>query len=706
MTEFIHLLKEGILTDSKLPSSFMNILETLKKFDAITTKKQQYLLKKSYCIGKIELTKEGYGFITPLPKINNQPDWLIEKKLLKNANKGDIALAKILTKTPHKTKAKVLTILERKCQNVIAYLEKYQLDCIAISIPNEIPYKIKASQKSLKMLPKGTLLKLNPKNGEILEILGTLEDSNIDEVLSLSLYQRQESFSLQAEIQAQNTKKVKIQDFKERINLTHLPFCTIDPKNAKDHDDAIFYDSQYSLLYIAIADVSHYVTPNSPLDIEAKNRSFSIYFPHKSIPMLPPALSENLCSLQEGKIRLAMTFKIRLHKRTKAILHTELLHSLIKVKQKLNYEEVDELLESKRSSIIKTPLKPMLLELNTLAQTLRKKRLQIGFDFLGDSLELELDKNTELKSAHLKYQTLSHQLVEECMLLANIQSAEMLEQKTSQKDSTLGIYRIHPKPKPQNIKALFLELKMLGLWKHNTIPKTTEAFHEAILRVQKSAKKAKLAIEVDKLIVKSMEQASYASHNIGHFGLGFKAYSHFTSPIRRYSDLLFHRILKEKITLTQMPSSKESLPSLCEDLSQKEREVAKIEQDFQDRKFARYLFKHIGQSYEGIIHSQNNHIPIVTLSSPPLIGAKVISLKNCGTKYQKVRIQILEVNLATAKIYGKVVEYLNEENKQLLHYFSHKLQNKPHKSQAKQTAKQLIKNIKTHKRKNNVSKRT
>ncbi len=415
--------------------------------------------------------------------------------------------------------------------------------------------------------------------------------------------------------------------------------------------------------------------------------------------MLPPALSENLCSLREGKVRLAMTFKMRLHKRTKAILHTELLHALIKVKQKLNYEEVDEFLQTKQSSVIKHPLKPMLLELNALAQTLRKKRLQIGFDFLGDSLELELDKNTELKSASLKFQTLSHQLVEECMLLANIQSAKMLQQKASNKDSTLGIYRIHPKPKPQNIKALFLELKMLGLWKHNAAPKTIESFHKAILEVQKLSKKAKLAIEVDKLIIKSMEQASYASHNIGHFGLGFDAYSHFTSPIRRYSDLLLHRILKEKITLTQMPHSKECLPILCEDLSQKEREVTKIEQDFQDRKFARYLFKHIGQSYEGIIHSQNNQNPIVALSSYPLIGARVISLKSCGTKYQRVRIQILEVNLATAKIYGKIIEYFNEDNKQLLNYFSQKTQKKPSKLKAKQKAKQFIKNIKTRKRK-------
>lgn len=137
-------------------------------------------------------------------------------------------LAKLLTKgDSNRPRAKVLSILESKDKFVLCYLEKYKLDCIAISIPNEIPYKIKASQKSLKTLPSNTILKLNPKNGEILEILGTLEDSQIDETLTLSLYDRQESFNLSAQLQAESFQEVRIKDFKERINCTHLPFVRL-----------------------------------------------------------------------------------------------------------------------------------------------------------------------------------------------------------------------------------------------------------------------------------------------------------------------------------------------------------------------------------------------------------------------------------------------------------------------------------------------
>ncbi|MDE5592139.1 MAG: RNB domain-containing ribonuclease, partial [Helicobacter sp.] len=481
--------------------------------------------------GRVEVTREGYGFIIPLPKGEDR-DCIVEKKFLKNVRSGDIVLAKIIAKKKKRPKGKIITCLEARNQKMIGYLEKYQLNSMVISIPDETPCKIKASQKSLKTLPQGTILEFHPDNGEILRILGTLEDPNIDEIITLELYNRQEVFTLQAEIQAKSAKKVCVKDFKERADLTYLPFCTIDPKTAKDHDDAIFYDKESSILYISIADVSYYVTPNSPLDIEAKNRSFSIYFPHKCIPMLPHSLSEDICSLKEGKVRLAMTFKIRLHRRTKAVLNTELFQSLIKVRQKLNYEEVDLFLQTGQSSTIKKSLHEMLVDLKVLTQALRKKRLQKGFDFLGENLELELDKNMELKSSCLQTSTISHQLIEECMLLANIQSAKMLEQKNLQNDLSLGIYRVHPKPKPYDIQSLFVEFRMLGLWRKNTIPATEESFHKAILEIQRLAKRAKIRSEVDGLIVRSMQQAGYLSQNIGHFGLGFEAVSdtHLTRP--------------------------------------------------------------------------------------------------------------------------------------------------------------------------------
>lgn len=698
MNEFLNLLQNGIPLDFKLAESFTQILESLLKLNVLILHKNRYFLRKQFCIGRVELAREGYGFVLPLPKSNKQ-DWLVEKNLLKGAQKGDIVLAKLLTRgNSNRLRAKVLMILESKDKFVLCYLEKYKLDCIAVSIPNEIPYKIKASQKSLKTLPSNTILKLNPKNGEILEILGTLEDPKIDEIVALGLYEKQESFCLNAQLQAQSFQEVRIKDFKERMDCTHLPFCAIDPLGAKDHDDAVYFDAESSTLYVAIADVSYYVPQDSPLDLEARNRGFSIYFPHKSIPMLPRALSENLCSLNAGKLRLAMVWKMRLHKRTKAVLNSELFEAVIKVRQKLTYEEVDELLKSSKSKQILPALRKPLLSLHALAQKLRAKRLKKGFDFLGDEKSMELDKNLELKNIKIESQTPSHQLVEECMLLANIESAKLQTQKITANDESLklGIYRVHSRPKPDGITELFTELKLLGIWE-KAIP--FKDFHQAILSVQKAAKRANMESEVDKLIIKSMPQASYASHNIGHFGLGFEVYSHFTSPIRRYSDLLLHRILKAKIRLNEDSTHKESLPALCEDLSQKEREAAKIEMEFKDRKFARFLSQRIGQAFIGFV-SNDSTPEIVSLVTPPLQGARVLCLKGKGVKYQKVRIQIIEVNIATAKIYGRIVESYNESfgmtNEQISKYLSQKERQKQQK--AKEKARKIMQQTKRSKR--------
>ena len=702
MNEFLNLLQNGIPLDFKLAESFTQILESLLKLNVLILHKNRYFLRKQFCIGRVELAREGYGFVLPLPKSNKQ-DWLVEKNLLKGAQKGDIVLAKLLTKgNSNRLRAKVLMILESKDKFVLCYLEKFKLDCIAVSIPNEIPYKIKASQKSLKTLPSNTILKLNPKNGEILEILGTLEDPKIDEIIALGLYEKQESFCLNAQLQAQSFQEVRIKDFKERMDCTHLPFCAIDPLGAKDHDDAVYFDAESSTLYVAIADVSYYVPQDSPLDLEARNRGFSIYFPHKSIPMLPRALSENLCSLNAGKLRLAMVWKMRLHKRTKAVLNSELFEAVIKVRQKLTYEEVDELLKSSKSKQILPALRKPLLSLHALAQKLRAKRLKKGFDFLGDEKSMELDKNLELKNIKIESQTPRHQVLEECMLLANIESAKLQTQKITANDENLklGIYRVHSRPKPDGITELFTELKLLGIWE-KAIP--FKDFHQAILSVQKAAKRANMESEVDKLIIKSMPQASYASHNIGHFGLGFEVYSHFTSPIRRYSDLLLHRILKAKIRLNEDSTHKESLPALCEDLSQKEREAAKIEMEFKDRKFARFLSQRIGQAFIGFV-SNDSTPEIVSLVTPPLQGARVLCLKGKGVKYQKVRIQIIEVNIATAKIYGRIVESYNESfgmtNEQISKYLFVKSSQKERQKQqkAKEKARKIMQQTKRNKR--------
>lgn len=265
----------------------------------------------------------------------------------------------------------------------------------------------------------------------------------------------------------------------------------------------------------------------------------------------------------------------------------------------------------------------------------------------------------------------------------------------------MGIYRVHSHPKPDGITELFSELKALGIW-HKAIPASKD-FHQAVLEVQRNAKARNIEAEVDKLIIKSMPQAIYASHNIGHFGLGFESYSHFTSPIRRYSDLLLHRILKAKIKLCEDCATKESLPLLCEDLSQKERESAKVEMDFKDRKFARFLSHKIGQTFLGFILNDSKP-ELLSLTTAPLHGARVICLQGNAVKYQKVRVQIVEVNVATAKIYGRIVESYNESlgivSEQVSKYLFDKMhqQRKRITQKAKEKSRKITQNIKQNRR--------
>ncbi|CAM2885328.1 RNB domain-containing ribonuclease [Helicobacter burdigaliensis] len=661
MIELINLLLDGIKQDCKLADTLKKDLDFLLKEEAILVENGFYRLAPRFAIARIcgiKKNKKAFAKLIPpfSPKTLFMPEGCVN-----NAKNGDIALIKTLRKT--EGLCRVICILRKEKKGVLCTLEQYGLEFLGIGLQNEITYKLKASNKSLRTLPKDVVLKIDPDNGEIIEVIGRLQDANIDEVISLASFGKSEKFSFNAELEAKKFgDRLLLKNHKERANLTQLPFCVIDPKNAKDHDDAIFYDAQNSTLYVAIADVSYYVTPNSYLDQEAQKRGFSIYFPHKSIPMLPRNLSENLCSLKENYLRLAMVWKMRFHKRTKAVLEAEVFEAIIKVKQKLTYEDVDSFFEQKMSKLIKPTIQKMLESLKEVIIKLREKRLKVGYDFLNDEHRLLLNSHQKISGILQEKQTLSHNLIEECMLLANIQSAIFLSKKNTQGDKglKLGIYRVHPKPRSASIKDLFLELQLLGLVKEAKYPKNLEELHKSIQEVQKKAKRLKMREQVDKLIIRSMQQAFYASYNIGHFGLGFAEYSHFTSPIRRYSDLILHRLIKDKI---QIKKGNETIPSpflLCEELNRLEQEASKVELDFKDRKLARYLSEHIGATYEGIITNENTP-QLITLTTYPLIGARVTCIKGTGVKYQKARVEILEVNIATAKVYGRIVELISEE---------------------------------------------
>lgn len=468
---------------------------------------------------------------------------------------------------------------------------------VAQALNTRMILPVKATQKALKALPKFTLIAVN-ENHEITEVLGNLTQGSLDREIALYINDyTPKDFSQKALNEAENMAKsfmntesiplpknhIKKQlDNTCRYDLTHLPFCTIDPVNAKDHDDAIYYDSKHSILYVAIADVSSYVSLDSTLDKEARDRAFSLYFPNKVFPMLPPQLSSHACSLKQDEKRLALVWALKLHKRNVKVLHSQIFKAVICSHASLNYKQVSHFLESRldsksckniESSETKFDSKPKhsahtkqsieskpinnqaieesLLAFSKLAVLLYKKRMQNGIDLALRDFSLQVDDDEKLDSITIDSKDISHTIVEEAMLLANQASAMYLHSIKH------GIYRNHAEPNKRDFYKLLNVLSNMNIGnksimsknktsKNKTLNKANKKQNNMLTTLQslqkEAIKKHKRHI-VDFCIVRHFAKANYMSNSIGHFGLGFPFYTHFTSPIRRYSDLLVHRLI-------------------------------------------------------------------------------------------------------------------------------------------------------------------
>ena len=586
--------------------------ENLKKLydnqssNIVTLKHGIYILNSKYKIGTITLSNK----IAVLNLSENSSQKIfIDFKQLNGAYKDDIVLVQVLFNPKGKTKAKVIQILNRNANSILCYVKDKNLFTIKENILIDCE-------------------KVDNKNGDVVLFkdssistkLGNIIDPKIDEQISLFLYN--EYYRLLEQLKV-NYAAFNVEN---RKDLTHLEFVTIDPASAKDHDDAIYFDEKNNELYVAIADVSAYVKEGTPLDKDALIRSFSIYFPHKVLPMLPFELSTDLCSLVPNKPRPAYVFKMKLNTKTMEVASSELFEAMIESKHKYSYEYIDEILQKNDPSNINT-------KLFKVTQKLKKSRLKNGFDFRNNKIRLVLDDEEKLKNFQLESSSASHSLVEECMLLANKEAAKKLK--------TIGIFRVHDEPSDQKIKKLIDEVNFLGIR-----AKLKDDVHSTIVSIQKQAREANLEEEVDELIIQSQQQASYSSIKKSHFGLGFTDYSHFTSPIRRYTDLVLHRILKNG----KIPKD---IENICEDISIRERKIASLVWDYEDRKYARYLSNHIGQTYMATLVDIDE---LIAKLNEEVKGARVYLENYSGQKlFAKVKIKIISCNIISKRITGKII---------------------------------------------------
>lgn len=603
----------------------------------------QYRFHSKYRAGEITLAQNGTAYLNSIGL--NVKDLFIDDGDLGDAKNGDLVIAKRLLAKRGTPSAKVVEVVGRAQTYSVAFISYKENRRSLLDIRTLHPAGVIMDEKELGSYDVGTVFKVDNLTSTIMEVLGNLDDPLVDEKIVLAQYNKHDQFSDEVIALAKSFEEVDASFYPERKDLRALPFCTIDPVTAKDFDDAICWDEKNHILYVAIADVSEYVKPFGPIDAEAMYRGFSIYLPHRSIPMLPRQLSETLCSLQPNVDRLAYAFEIHLDKDTLEVTHSDVYETIIHSKRRFNYEEIDEYFEG-RLQPKNDAEKEVLAYINPLRKItdrLREKRLKVGFDFRSDEIEMKLDRAGEIISTTVAEETPSHSLIEDCMLLANKAAAAMYER---------GVFRIHEPPSQTKIQSLYNELAGIGIF-----VEPQENMKETISFIQKKAREMNIQSDVDTLIIQAQRRARYSPDNYGHFGLGFEKYTHFTSPIRRYSDLIVHRLIKAiKANDTEEGSYVlRNIESLTIAVSEKERESADVEFRFMDRKYARWAQKNIGKKFKARIEATDPHL--IAKLNDEIVGATLHVRSQIPVMlFDDVEVIIEEVDIATTKISTTVIQ--------------------------------------------------
>ncbi len=642
-TEFLLEISQGI-DQTDISDQDKEFIDKLLLLKALKLKDNRYKLDSKYRFGTLSLARSGVGYLS-IYSSKDEKDLIIESADLEGASKGDVVLVKRLFTKGSRPKAKVIEVLKKEFETTVVYTKLENDQIIGVNIKTQLPITLAASQKSLKEFPNYTVLKIDSYSNIIVEVLGVLDDPRVDEKISLAIYNKKEDFDPKSELEAKSYgDRVDKSMYPDRVDLTHLPFCTIDPPTAKDFDDAIYFDKKQSALYVAIADVSEYVSQMSSIDKDAKNRGFSIYFPHKSIPMLPRTLSENICSLKPKVDRLAFVYKITLDIKSLEVKNEEMIEAVIHSKRRFTYDKIDQFLQgdfSEKDSIDDTILE-FLLPLNKLLNKFRTKRLQSGCEFRSIDFSMTLDEDQNLIDIKEELETPSHALIEDSMLLANKAAAKALEK---------GIFRSHEAPSFERMEELLDDLSIIGIY-----GEIHEDIYQTIKELQNSADEKDMRSEVDKVIIRAQKQAIYSSENLGHFGLGFKDYTHFTSPIRRYSDLIVHRLLKAIKNKDKKAQSYilKDIEIIASRVSVLERESAKVAWDYEDRKYARWADKHKNEIFDAVIVSSDS-VCIAKFEEGLLLGARVFLIDSQVELFAKVKVEILESHITTGKIIGTVI---------------------------------------------------
>lgn len=594
--------------------NFLSLLTELENDGKIyknSNNKYTVLSNSNLFKGRFSSTQKGFGFIID----ENDEKFFVSPTDRKKALDGDTVLARITKQARNKDKCNECKVVKILSHNPVPIVGKYIRDrnfgfVIAdnrafgtdIFIPKS---KNHGAANNSKVTVKITKWPENDKKpeGEILEILGKSGAYDAEIKSILKKFDITDSFPKDVIKQTETLEKDILDiDISDRKDFRDKMIFTIDGDDSKDFDDAVSLEknSDGYKLGVHIADVTHYVTENSPIDKEALKRGTSVYFPGYVTPMLPEILSNDLCSLKPNCDRLTLSVIIDFDFEGNIKNH-EIYESVIRSKYRMTYNKVSAILNGDENTANDYPNTAKILQdMDKLAKTLKKKRIAKGsIDFDIPETKIDVDKNGEITDVYKYHSTSAHALIEEFMLAANKCVAEEMFWC-----EIPFIYRVHDKPSADKIKTFNKFISFFGYrlkGKPNNIhPKD---FSDLLFKIKNTEKE----LLISKVMLRSLMKACYSEENIGHFGLDFKYYCHFTSPIRRYPDLAIHRIIKEYINCgineNRSPYLSDFVKRAAKSSSKSEIKAMDAERDTDDMMKAKYMERFIGQSFDGVISS-------------------------------------------------------------------------------------------------------
>jgi len=629
LREIYHLLHIPSEKRKLVRSAIKNLLEEGK---VIQIKRRKYGLPENYPVykGKLRVHPDGFGFV----ETEEGQTVFIPPRKIKNALNGDIVFVRIEKITPKGPEGSIIKVLERKQKNIIGYLLKRKRFFFVEPEDPRFPFEIYIPKKRLHGAKREHLVvtkiiqntsEFGLPIGEIVKDLGDPQNLETHTWAVIYSYELPHLWPHKVKKElARIPSEVTPEDKEKRKDLTKIPLVTIDGENARDFDDAICVKrtKRGYKLWVAIADVSHYVLKNTFLDKEAYLRGTSVYFPNMVVPMFPEKLSNHLCSLNPNVERLAMVVEIDFSKDGE-IIKRDFYEAVIKSHARLTYTEVKKMIVDRDKNTIQKykDLYPMLDIAAELALILREKKLKRGsLDFDLPEPEVIINIKGEVENIIKRERNLAHMLIEDFMIVANEAVAEYLTKREYP-----FLYRIHEKPDLNRFKQLAEIFLAYGIDIDYPEEITPYFFQDLIAKFSNKP----YAYLFNSLLLRSLKQAKYSPENAGHFGLASNCYCHFTSPIRRYPDLVVHRTLKRALRNKKPPYKDEELEVMGKFLSERERIAEEAERDVLKRFQAFFMKDKIGEVFHGIITGVTAFGFFVDLEEYLVSGVvRVIDIKN------------------------------------------------------------------------------